>query len=76
MEQNLSEIFPCPSCKSSNTVASGDDCDGMVNCEDCSLSTPICYGTKSAILIWNAQTFMEQWCFMDEKAAIDCDYVI
>jgi hypothetical protein len=53
-------IAPCPNCQSTDIEDSGNDCDGMVNCNYCGLMTPICYGTKSAIKVWNERRIMEK----------------
>lgn len=45
-------IEPCP-CGNEHPEVSGDDLDAMVDCVQCSRSTPVCRGTRSAINYWN-----------------------
>ena len=57
------KILPCPNCNSTDVEASGDDFDGMVNCNYCKLETYICYGTNAAIKVWNKRTNIDKWQF-------------
>ena len=53
MNDHHLHIEPCP-CGNIHPEVSGDDCDGMVDCDTCGRSTPgYCHGTKSAIKWWN-----------------------
>lgn len=54
-------LFPCPKCNSQNLEIGGDDSDGDVICHNCGLITPVCYGTKSAISIWNKRDNWQNW---------------
>jgi len=58
-------IAPCPHCNSTNVQEGGDDIDGDVACNDCSLATPIFFGTKAAINAWNKRLYKDQWYFMN-----------
>lgn len=58
-------LIECPNCGSLNIEDSGDDFDGEVNCNYCGLCTGICYGTESAIYIWNNRLKIERWYFLD-----------
>lgn len=57
-------LNPCPNCKSVNIRIDGDDFDGDAMCVDCKLITPICYGTKGAILTWNKANNWKNWEFL------------
>lgn len=53
-------IEPCL-CGNPSPVVMGDDFDADVSCDTCGRITPVCYGTRGAILYWNARnevTFM------------------
>jgi len=63
-ENNNLFLTLCPKCSSNNIEESGDDTDGMVNCNDCGLATYYCYGTKAAINVWNKRKNMELWNFL------------
>jgi hypothetical protein len=54
-------LEPCPECQSTHVCESGDDFDGEVSCNDCGLSTYVCYGTKNAINVWNGRLNFKNW---------------
>lgn len=58
-------IEPCPHCNSTNVSEGGDDFDGDVACNDCSLATPSFCGTKAAINAWNKRLYKDQWYFIN-----------
>lgn len=67
-------LNPCPNCKSSNIEIGGDDFDGDVMCLDCRLITPVCYGTKNAILTWNeAENWKTAWSFLNDDDSGNSD---
>lgn len=70
------QIDVCPNCNSSDVEESGDDYDGMVNCNYCSLSTPTFTGTKSAINAWNKRAYKDKWYFLDEENVVQGRYQI
>lgn len=59
-------LLPCPNCHSTNIQEGGDDFDGDVGCNDCCLTTPNFYGTKSAINAWNNRKYMDRWSYLDD----------
>ena len=54
-------LLPCPECDALTVEESGDDFDGDVSCLNCGLLTPLCYGTKAAIRMWNDRKNIEDW---------------
>lgn len=52
-------IEPCP-CGNPYPEVMGDDFDADVFCKKCCRITPLCYGTKGAILWWNKNRFSEE----------------
>lgn len=61
----------CPNCKSIDITIGGDDFDGDVMCNECKLVTPVCYGTKGAILTWNkAANWQTAWDFLKDNNEI------
>lgn len=60
-------LEPCPECQSVRVCESGDDFDGEVSCNDCGLSTYQCYGTKTAINVWNGRLNFKKWEKPSEK---------
>ena len=63
-------LNPCPNCKSSDIEIGGDDFDGDVICNKCKLITPICCGTKWAILAWNKAENWKTWDILSEESDI------
>lgn len=59
-------LLPCPNCHSTNIQEGGDDFDGDVGCNDCTLTTPVFIGTKSAINAWNKRKYMDRWIYLDD----------
>ena len=53
--------MPCPICNALTVEESGDDFDGDVVCRNCNFATPVCYGTKAAIKLWNDRKNIEDW---------------
>lgn len=68
-------LLPCPNCNSEDVEESGDDFDGDVSCNNCSLTTHTCYGTKAAIRVWNKRSHTECWSFLIDTQP-DMDYMI
>lgn len=70
-------LTACPNCNSMDIEASGDDFDGMVNCNYCQLETYICYGTNAAIKVWNKRLNTHLWQFgwNDEKEEITTYFI-
>ena len=60
-ENHELSLTPCPDCGSLDVEESGDDFDGMVNCSKCGLATYLCYGTKTAIKVWNERINRIYW---------------
>lgn len=58
-------ITSCPNCNSTSVQEGGDDFDGDVSCNDCSLTTPNFRGTKAAINAWNKRLYMDKWIFLN-----------
>ena len=56
-------IEPCP-CGNLHPEVSGDDFDGDVYCSKCKRITPVCYGTRGAILWWNKNRYNEDINFL------------
>jgi len=56
-------IDPCP-CGNLYPKVMGDDFDADVSCEKCGRITPLCYGTRGAILWWNKNRFSEEIDFL------------
>ena len=54
-------LLPCPICNALTVEESGDDFDGDVVCRNCNFATPVCYGTKAAIKLWNDRKNIEDW---------------
>ena len=68
-------MIPCPNCLSTDVEESGDDIDGEVGCNICSLATPVCYGTEQAIRVWNNRLHIDQWVY-DPEIIKDTCYII
>lgn len=62
-------ILPCPNCNSTDVEESGDDIDGQVNCNYCTLATPYFHGTRNAIHAWNNRSYNDDWGFWELDAA-------
>lgn len=65
-ENNELFLLPCPNCHSTNVQEGGDDFGGDVGCNDCTLTTPVFYGTKGAINAWNNRKYMDRWIYLDD----------
>lgn len=63
-------ILPCPYCNSTDVEESGDDFDGEVSCNTCSLGTPTFYGTKNAINAWNERKYFDRWMFFSSNEQV------
>lgn len=62
-------ISPCPYCNSDNVQEGGDDFDGDVACNTCTLITPIFHGTDRAIKAWNERKYVYTWSFLNSDYA-------